>query len=409
MNLYIIFPGALYPIEGMSQVRVRCQLERLSIDHKIVFSDMHSQKTNHNITSKELSQLNIIYNPIYLSGYKSGTIFRKLYFIVKLLKYHLFTITFEECRVKTRGVRKQIFSIVEQTNPDVFMIHYWYLGYIFKYLNPRILKLIDTHHLLEEKIALIDSYDLNIIQRRRQKLKLNYSLHRQREYFKLCNLIIVNSKAQETLIHNWNKNIPVIVAFNGQNLDSFLKYGNHSDSSAICFYGSLSNQFNRKALKRLLEQIFPIIKNIIPETKLYIIGISPPMDIINKFKDDSIIVTGYVTDIKPYLSRCKVMVLPLETGVGFRGRVVEAMALGIPVVGTSNALQSIELENGKQGFIEEDNNKIAEKVCLILNNNELFTEMSINCRKFAEANFSLESTFGNLSKTIKSLVAKVSN
>lgn len=40
------------------------------------------------------------------------------------------------------------------------------------------------------------------------------------------------------------------------------------------------------------------------------------------------------------------------------------MALGIPVVGTSNALQSIELENGKQGFIEEDNNKIAEKYVL---------------------------------------------
>lgn len=98
MNLYIIFPGALYPIEGMESGACALPIRRLSIDHKIVFSDMHSQKTNHNITSKELSQLNIIYKPIYLSGYKSGTIFRKLYFIVKLLKYHLFTITFEECK-----------------------------------------------------------------------------------------------------------------------------------------------------------------------------------------------------------------------------------------------------------------------------------------------------------------------
>jgi len=409
MNLYIIFPGALYPIEGMSQVRMRCQLERLSIDHKIIFSDMHSQKRTHNITAREVSQFNIIYKPIYLPGYNYGNIIRKLYYIIKLLRYHLFTVTREECRVKTFGVRKQIFSIVEQNNPDAVMIHYWYLGYIFRYLKPSILKLIDTHHLLEEKISLIDSYDLNIIQRRRQKFKLNFSLHKQRDYFRLCNLVIVNSKAQELLIHSWDKNIPVIVTVNGQNLDSFLKYHNHSDSPAICFYGSLSNQFNRKALKRLLEKIFPIIKNIIPETKLYIIGINPPMDIINKFKNNSIIVTGYVTDIKSYLSKCKVIVLPLETGVGFRGRVVEAMALGIPAVGTSNALQSIGLENGKQGFIEEDNYKIAEKVCLILNNNELFKEMSENCRKFSAANFSLESTFGNLSKTIESLEIKVSN
>jgi len=289
------------------------------------------------------------------------------------------------------------------------MIHYWYLGYVFKYLKPSILKLIDTHYVVEEEIDLIDSYDINYYNRIIKKNKLNYSLLRQKEYFKLCDLVIVNSKAQETIIHSWDKNIPVIVTVNGQNLDSFLKYRNHSDSPAICFYGSLSNQFNRKALKRLLEHIFPIIKNIIPETKLYIIGINPPMDIINKFKNNSIIVTGYVTDIKPHLSKCKVMVLPLETGAGFRGRVAEAMALGIPVVGTSNALQSIGLENGKQGYIEEDNNKIAEKVCLILKNNELFKEMSENCRKFAAANFSLESTFGKLSKIIQSLEAKVSN
>jgi len=409
MNLYIIFPGTLYPINGMSQVRIRCQLERLSIDHKIIFSDMHSQKRTHNITAREVSQFNIIYKPIYLPGYNYGNIIRKLYYIIKLLRYHLFTVTREECRVKTLGVRKQIFSIVEQNNPDAVMIHYWYLGYVFKYLKPSILKLIDTHYVVEEEIDLIDSYDINYYNRIIKKNKLNYSLLRQKEYFKLCDLVIVNSKAQETIIHSWNKNIPVIVTVNGQNLDSFLKYRNHSDSPAICFYGSLSNQFNRKALKRLLEHIFPIIKNIIPETKLYIIGINPPMDIINKFKNNSIIVTGYVTNIKPHLSKCKVMVLPLETGAGFRGRVAEAMALGIPVVGTSNALQSIGLENGKQGYIEEDNNKIAEKVCLILKNNELFKEMSENCRKFAAANFSLESTFGKLSKIIQSLEAKVSN
>ena len=409
MNLYIIFPGALYPIEGMSQVRMRCQLERLSIDHKIIFSDMHSQKRTHNITAREVSQFNIIYKPIYLPGYNYGNIIRKLYYIIKLLRYHLFTVTREECRVKTFGVRKQIFSIVEQNNPDAVMIHYWYLGYVFKYLKPSILKLIDTHYVVEEEIDLIDSYDIKYYNKIIKKNKLNYSLLRQKEYFKLCDLVIVNSKAQETIIHSWNKNIPVIVTVNGQNLDIFLKYRNHSNSPAICFYGSLSNQFNQKALKRLLEHIFPIIKNIIPETKLYIIGINPPMDIINKFKNNSIIVTGYVTDIKPHLSKCKVMVLPLETGAGFRGRVAEAMALGIPVVGTSNALQSIGLENGKQGYIEEDNNKIAEKVCLILKNNELFKEMSENCRKFAAANFSLESTFGKLSKIIQSLEAKVSN
>jgi len=176
MNLYIIFPGALYPIEGMSQVRMRCQLERLSIDHKIIFSDMHSQKRTHNITAREVSQFNIIYKPIYLPGYNYGNIIRKLYYIIKLLRYHLFTVTREECRVKTFGVRKQIFSIVEQNNPDAVMIHYWYLGYIFRYLKPSILKLIDTHYVVEEEIDLIDSYDINyynrIIKKKTATIKL---------------------------------------------------------------------------------------------------------------------------------------------------------------------------------------------------------------------------------------------
>lgn len=101
-------------------------------------------------------------------------------------------------QVKTRGVRKQIFSIVEQTNPDVFydsLLVSWLYLQIPKSKNIKIDRYSSS---LEEKIALIDSYDLNIIQRRRQKLKLNYSLHRQREYFKLCNLIIVNSNSRDT-------------------------------------------------------------------------------------------------------------------------------------------------------------------------------------------------------------------
>ncbi len=175
--------------------------------------------------------------------------------------------------------------------------------------------------------------------------------------------------------------------------------------TTICFYGSLSNQFNRKALNRLLTNIYLRLKEHVQHLKLYVIGNSLPLDLYSRETPPDIVITGYVDDPREYLpreylARTKCLVLPLETGSGFRGRVVEVLALGIPIVGTTNALQSTGMEHGQQGFIVDTDEGIINRVMDILRDSDKYNYLSKSARSFAEAHYSLESTFGRLSHEI---------
>jgi glycosyltransferase involved in cell wall biosynthesis len=139
------------------------------------------------------------------------------------------------------------------------------------------------------------------------------------------------------------------------------------------------------------------------DLKVLVVGANPPSEIKKLHDGKNIVVTGFVEDTRPYLSRSSVMILPLEIGVGFRGRTIEVMAMGIPIVGTHNALDNLGLQNGKQGFITDSDMEMADYLCKILTDNLLSKQMSLECKKFVKA-FDLEETYGKLSKYYFNLV-----
>ena len=94
--------------------------------------------------------------------------------------------------------------------------------------------------------------------------------------------------------------------------------------------------------------------------------------------------------------------MPLTIGAGFRGRVVEVMAMGVPVVGTHNALDSLNMTHGVHGFITNDNKEMANYVLEILKNKRLKQELTANCINFIQNNFNIEATYGKLSKLLLS-------
>ena len=171
----------------------------------------------------------------------------------------------------------------------------------------------------------------------------------------------------------------------------------------VLFYGALSNQFNNKALKRIVDNIFPALKKEIPDLYLIALGSNPPEWLQEKSKVLDIVVTGFVDDIRPYLKASQVSLIPLDSGAGFRGRTIELMAMGVPVVGTHNALDSIEMKNGLHAFIEDSDEKIIEKTLFLLQHPDIKEKMANSALKFVKENYSLEATFGKLSTKLLDL------
>ncbi|OQC45508.1 MAG: hypothetical protein BWX61_00769 [Bacteroidetes bacterium ADurb.Bin035] len=114
-------------------------------------------------------------------------------------------------------------------------------------------------------------------------------------------------------------------------------------------------------------------------------------------------VKGYVDDIKPFIGKCAIILLLLERGSCFRGRLVEVMVVGVLIVGTRNGFLCIDIQDGLQGYYAETDEEIIQKVCMIMKNPYLGKQMSDECRKFIKYKYFLEPTLGKLEREIKNL------
>ncbi len=403
-KILAVYPGPMYPVQGMSQVRAINQISRLAADHEIYLVNLVSNQRQLDTARQELQGRVKGYFPVYLPSFRQSRLVRAFGFTLTRLRWLASFLSIEEISLSARPVKRQLRRIAEKLEYDCLLIHYWYLGYMFDWIKPGILKVMDTHYLVEENQEIISEYRLSGLLRFRMGHELSHCAQRQDRYFQRSDLIIVNSVKQRYILLGKDPSLYVDVTVNGQDIGEYLEYRAAVESKSILFYGALSNQFNRKGLERLLAVIYPRLRQAVPDLKLYIVGSCPPNDIIVRYPCSGVVVTGFVEDIKPVVaSRC-LMILPLETGSGFRGRIVETMALGVPVVGTNNALQSVGLVDGEEGFIADANDQIVAKALEIIQDESIRDRMSIACRHFAETNFSLECTFGVLSRKLSDLI-----
>jgi glycosyltransferase involved in cell wall biosynthesis len=163
----------------------------------------------------------------------------------------------------------------------------------------------------------------------------------------------------------------------------------------------MGSQQNILAFNRFYNNIWPEILNKLPDSRMIVVGNNPPESIKKLHDNNQIIVTGFVEDVRPWLSKAQLMILPMEIGSGFRGRVVEVMAMGIPVVGTHNALDSVEIETGVHGCISDDNEVLIDYCVQLLTDHEFRLNNSDACRQLAIEKYSIEATFGRFAEYLR--------
>ena len=194
---------------------------------------------------------------------------------------------------------------------------------------------------------------------------------------------------------------PMLLIPDGADINYYLSYDVNPQRGVILFYGAMGSSQNINAFWRLYKKILPEIKKEFPDIKLLVVGSNPPDEIRFLDNGSSIIVTGFVEDVRPWLAQAWVCLIPLELGSGFRGRIIELMAMRIPVAGTHNALDSIGFESGKHGFISDSDEDIINFSKLVLRDQKYRTEICQNASEFVRSNYSLEATFGKLNEYLK--------
>jgi GT2 family glycosyltransferase/glycosyltransferase involved in cell wall biosynthesis/ubiquinone/menaquinone biosynthesis C-methylase UbiE len=170
----------------------------------------------------------------------------------------------------------------------------------------------------------------------------------------------------------------------------------------ILFIGGFDHLPNVDAVVYFVKEIFPLIKQRMPDVHFYIVGSNPSKDVLS-LQSDEVIVTGYVEDVAPYFENCKIFVAPLRYGAGVKGKILLSMSYGVPVVTTSIGSEGIGLVDGQNVLIADDPQEFAQKAILLWNEEELWDKLSRNSLEHISKCFSYETAREQFKELMKNL------
>ena len=140
----------------------------------------------------------------------------------------------------------------------------------------------------------------------------------------------------------------------------------------LVFTGSMDWLPNEDAIRYFTEQIMPRIKQSVPDVTLTVVGRDPYPGLVELSKQDpSVIVTGRVEDVRPYMDEAAVYIVPLRIGGGTRLKIYEAMAMEKPIVSTSIGAEGLPVMNGTEIVLADTPESFADAVVKLLHDRDL--------------------------------------
>ena len=196
---------------------------------------------------------------------------------------------------------------------------------------------------------------------------LNYEINTLRKF----DAILTMCQEDAHAIRRFSPDVPMGVSPLGVDTKYFQPDERQPEPESMIYTGYYEHYPNEDAVVYFVREIFPIIRQKISKAKFYIVG-SHPSDAIRELgRIDNVVVTGRVPDLRPWLARAAVFVAPIRLGMGMRGKILEAMAMKRPVVGSSVALAGFGVTHGSEAMIADKPDAFAETVVQILTDTSL--------------------------------------
>jgi glycosyltransferase involved in cell wall biosynthesis len=179
----------------------------------------------------------------------------------------------------------------------------------------------------------------------------------------------------------------ISVVPNGVDFDEFRADGQPRDGATLLFLGRLSYHANVRAACHLVEDIMPRVWAERPDVRVVLAGAEPARRVrtLGRRYRPRVDVTGYVPDVRPWLARATVSVNPLLYAVGVQNKVLEAMAMGAPVVATSEACGGLRIEDGKELLVADGPDAFARRILEVLGDPDRRRRLAAHGRAYVEA------------------------
>jgi glycosyltransferase involved in cell wall biosynthesis len=163
------------------------------------------------------------------------------------------------------------------------------------------------------------------------------------------------------------------------------------DPYFLIFIGGMSWYPNREAMLFFARDVWPLLKSKIPGIHMHVVGESPPEEMIELARIDSNYhVHGFVDDIKNIFYKAGIYVCPISDGGGTKLKILDALAMGKPIVANEIACEGIDVTEGKNVLFAETPDEYVNKIKILIESPSLRTALSEEGIKLIQSKYSYD-------------------
>jgi len=212
----------------------------------------------------------------------------------------------------------------------------------------------------------------------------------ERHYVPLADYVLTVSENDRACFAEYVDPNRIAVIPTGVDTEYFQPMPGAEQPNTTVFTGSMDWMPNEDGVVYFAEKILPLVRSEIPETLFWAVGRRPPRR-LEALASGNVVVTGAVEDIRAYLGKAAVCVVPLRSGSGTRIKIFEAMAMGKAVVSTSLGAEGLPVRHGENIVLADDPAELARQVVDLLRDPQRREQLGKAARQLVVQHYSWSS------------------
>lgn len=400
MKILFITEKFPYPLDSGGRIRTYHILKGLSQEHEvtlITIIEKEDQRQYIPELEKVCREVRAIRAPCE-TPFQLG---------LKLVKNLFSTVPIVVERHYLPGIADEIKKQLQNGRSNFDVVHFDHLdASIYWHCAPEtMITVLDEHNIVSNQIKTSADAERNPLKQFYMRFQLRRTVRYEAEVCQKMTCCFVCSDIDKSYLLNMAKDARIVTIPNGVDVEYFrdrswrtnVQGSLVQEPNSMIFVGTLDYGPGATAVRYFCEEILPLIQEKVPNMRFWAVGQNPPQYLQNLAeRDKRIIVTGRVDDIRPYVARSKVFVVPLKSGSGTRLKILDAMAMGIPVISTSIGAEGLDVSSGEQILLADTPELFSAAVLQVLQDNDVANTIRENAFKLVQEKYAWKKVWTDL-------------
>tara|TARA_R110001583_G_scaffold25810_2_gene93438 strand:- start:1416 stop:2693 length:1278 start_codon:yes stop_codon:yes gene_type:complete len=176
-----------------------------------------------------------------------------------------------------------------------------------------------------------------------------------------------------------------------------------TERSGIAFLGGFKHQPNIEAVEWFAEQVLPLLRQQLPDCTFYVYGSHAQQSLHTMQDIPGLVIKGWVEDIAEAYNHHRVFVAPLQSGAGVKGKVIGALAYGVPCVLSPLAAEGIPVTDGKEVLLADTAAEWVKQIVELYHNEVRWQDISESAKQLASNEYSPTNGLAQIKKHLKNI------